>query len=170
VREVARAPFTRRAWAELAYCLIGFPLGLLGFVVIVLSLALGTGLAATLVGTALGLLLLVGALATARGLGVVHRRLAHWLLGLRVPEPGALRPGRGALGRLGARLRDGTAWRIAAIIAVGRSFSGSARVAARRRVPPPTRDRPRQQRPPRLKRRAAPSSTCPRTFASRRRA
>ena len=111
VREVARAPFTRRAWAELAYCLIGFPLGLLGFVVIVLSLALGTGLAATLVGTALGLLLLVGALATARGLGVVHRRLAHWLLGLRVPEPAPLRPGRGALGRLGARLRDGTAWR-----------------------------------------------------------
>jgi signal transduction histidine kinase len=114
--QVLRAPFTRRAWAELAYCLIGVPLGLLGFVVVVVSLALGAGLTATLAGTVLGLLLLVGGLATARGLGAAHRRLGRWLLGLRVAEPASLRRGRGPVGRVGARLRDGTAWRAVAYV------------------------------------------------------
>ncbi|HZD74312.1 MAG TPA: sensor domain-containing protein [Actinomycetota bacterium] len=114
--QVVRAPFTRRAWAELAYCLIGAPLGISGFVAIVALLFFGVGLTTTLVGTALGLLLLVGALATARGLGAVHRGIARWLLGLRVTEPARPRRGRGPLGRLSARLRDGTAWRAVAYV------------------------------------------------------
>ncbi|MEU1158512.1 hypothetical protein ABZ369_36715, partial [Streptomyces sp. NPDC005918] len=55
--DVARAPFTRRAWAEAAYCLIGFPLGLAGGVVLAVVLALGAGLTVSLV------LAVVGALA-----------------------------------------------------------------------------------------------------------
>jgi signal transduction histidine kinase len=116
--QAVHAPFTQRAWAELAYCLAGVPLGIPGFVVIVVLLAVGTALTATLVGTVPGLLLLVAALAAVRGLGAMYRRLAGWLLGERVPTPPPLRPGRGALGRVGARLRDVTAWRALAYVLV----------------------------------------------------
>jgi len=47
----------------------------------------------------------------ARRLGRPHRRLAAWLLGDRVSGPLPFRPGRGILGRLDARLKDGTGWR-----------------------------------------------------------
>jgi signal transduction histidine kinase len=117
-RAVLRAPFTPRAWAELAYCLAGVPLGIVGFVVIVVLLAIGTALTATLVGTVPGLLLLVATLGAVRGLGAVHRRLAGWLLGARVPAPPPFRPGRGPLGRLGARLRDASSWRALAYVLV----------------------------------------------------
>jgi len=122
VRKIAlqavRAPFTQRAWAELGYCLAGVPLGIVGFVVIVVLLAIGTALTATLVGTVPGLLLLVATLGAVRGLGAVHRRLAGWLLGARVPASPPFRPGRGPLGRLGARLRDASSWRALAYVLV----------------------------------------------------
>lgn len=44
---VLRAPFTARAWAEAAYCLIGFPLAVVGTVLVLVLLALGTGLTAS---------------------------------------------------------------------------------------------------------------------------
>jgi signal transduction histidine kinase len=113
-RAAVRAPFTRRAWAELAYCLAGVPLGLLGAIAILVLLAIGTGLTATLVGTIPGLLLLVATLGAARGLGGLQRRLARALLGMRVAAPPPFQAGRGPLGRLGARLRDGTSWRAVA--------------------------------------------------------
>ena len=58
------------------------------------------------------LVLLPLALATGLGrrLGAAHRRLAERLLGERVPGPPVL-PRQGALGRLGAGLRDGPSWR-----------------------------------------------------------
>jgi signal transduction histidine kinase len=122
VRRVARAallaPFTRRAWAELAYCLAGVPLGILGFVGILVPLGVGTVLTASLVGAIPGLLLLTATLAALRGLGGLHRRLAGWLLGVRVTAPPPFRPGHGPLGRLGARFRDGTAWRALAYVLV----------------------------------------------------
>ena len=46
----------------------------------------------------------------------LNRRLAGWLLGARVAAPPAFRPGHGVLGRLDARLRDGTAWRAVAYV------------------------------------------------------
>jgi signal transduction histidine kinase len=110
------APLTRRAWSELAYCLLGFPLGVTGFVVILGLVAIGVGLSATLVGTVPGLPVLVMTLAAARGLAVVHRRLAGRLLGERVTAPPPFRPGHGLLGRLGARLRDGIGWRALAYV------------------------------------------------------
>lgn len=113
VMAVLSAPFTRRAWREAAYCLLGSLVGMAGAVLLVLVLAFGLGLVLSLLGAVLGLLLVVAALVLARGLGSVHRRLAGWLLGQRIPAPPALRtrPGLGLFGRLDARLRDGTGWR-----------------------------------------------------------
>src|SRR4051812_34857565 len=59
VAAVARAPFTVRALAEAPYCLAGFPLGVAGFVLVVVALALGTGLTLSLVAAVLGLLVVV---------------------------------------------------------------------------------------------------------------
>ncbi|ATL32717.1 sensor histidine kinase [Streptomyces formicae] len=116
VRAALRAPFTRRAWAEAAYCLTGFPLGVAGGVVLAVLLALGAGLTVSLVLAVVGVLLLIGTLRMARGLGGVHRALAAELLGERTPAPPPFRPGDGFVGRLDARLRDGTAWRAAAYV------------------------------------------------------
>ncbi|MFG3254745.1 sensor histidine kinase [Streptomyces sp. NPDC048172] len=117
VRAVLRAPFARRAWGEVAYCLVGFPLALVGFVLVAVLLALGAGLTATLVGAVLGLLLLVAGTALARVLAGLRRGLAAGLLGERVAAPGPFRPGSGAFGRLDARLRDATGWRAVAYVA-----------------------------------------------------
>jgi signal transduction histidine kinase len=116
--EVVRAPFTRRAWMELLFCLVGVPLGLAGFVAVVVPLAVGAALSVTLLGTIPGLLLVVASLTAARALGALHRRLAVRLLGERVAEPPPPRAGRGVPGRLGARVRDGTAWRSLAYLVV----------------------------------------------------
>jgi signal transduction histidine kinase len=114
--QAARAPFARRAWAELAYCLAGVPLGVAGAVATVVLLAAGAALTASLVGTIPGLLLVVGTLAALRWLGGVHRRLARGLLDERVPAPPPFRQGSGPLGRVGTRLRDTTAWRALAYV------------------------------------------------------
>lgn len=111
VATILRAPLTRRAWAEAAYCLIAFPLGLAGGVVLLVFLALGAGLTVSLVGAVLGVLVLVGCLWLARGLGGLSRGLASGLLGERVPGPVAPEPGSGVFGRLDARLRDAASWR-----------------------------------------------------------
>ncbi|HYY80102.1 MAG TPA: sensor domain-containing protein [Actinomycetes bacterium] len=111
-RAAVRGPFTRRAWMELAYCLVGIPLGVAGFAAVAALLYAGALLTAVLV----GLLVVVGALAAARGLGGLHRRLADRLLGDRVAAPAPPRPGRGPLGWLGARLRDAAGWRAVAYV------------------------------------------------------
>ncbi|ANS70463.1 histidine kinase [Streptomyces lincolnensis] len=110
-RAVLRAPFTRRAWFEAAYCLAAFPLAVLGFVVTLVPLALGAALTATLVGAVLGLVLLVGVLVLARLSASLHRGLAARLLGERTAPPPPFRRGQGIGGRIDARLRDVTAWR-----------------------------------------------------------
>ncbi|NUP37260.1 MAG: sensor histidine kinase [Streptomyces sp.] len=108
---VLRAPFTARAWAEAAYCLVGFPIALLGFVLVLVVLALGAGFTVSLVGAVLGLLLVVGSTGLARAFAAVHRRLAAGLLGERVAVPSAVRPTGKAFARLDARLRDAAGWR-----------------------------------------------------------
>ncbi|MFF1255527.1 sensor histidine kinase [Streptomyces sp. NPDC058321] len=115
---VLRAPFTARAWAEAAYCLIGFPLAVVGTVLVLVLLALGTGLTASLVGAVLGLALVVAAVGLARGCAAVHRRLAQGLLGERVEAPPRLRPKGKAFARLDARLRDAAGWRSVAYVLV----------------------------------------------------
>lgn len=116
VRAVGRAPLTRRAWAEAAYCLIGLPLGLVGGVLLAVALALGAGFTVSVVFAVLGGLLFITGLQLARALGGVHRRLAALLLGDRTPEPPPLRPEGRLVSRLDARLWDGTGWRSAAYV------------------------------------------------------
>jgi signal transduction histidine kinase len=111
---VLTAPFTRRAWAEAAYCLLSFPVALVGFVLVLVLLANGVALTASLFGALLGLALVVLALGLSRALAALHRALAAGLLGERVPAPAQpRRPGR-FFARLNARLRDEAGWRAAA--------------------------------------------------------
>ncbi|WP_245238511.1 sensor histidine kinase [Streptomyces sp. MZ04] len=114
VRAALRAPFTRRAWTEAAYCLIGFPLGLAGGTVLVVLLALGAGFTVSVVFFVLGALLVIAGLQLARALGQVHRRLAAGLLGEETESPPPLRPEGRFVSRVDARLWDGNGWRAAA--------------------------------------------------------
>jgi signal transduction histidine kinase len=108
---VIRAPVSGRTWRELLYCLTGLPVGLAGFVAVLVPLAAGAALSVSVVGAVLGALLLVAALSIAAGAGSLFRGLASGLLGLTLPE--APKPARrsGVVGRLEARLRDGRGWR-----------------------------------------------------------
>ena len=113
---VARAPFSRRTHRDLLFCLISVPLAVAGFTGIVLLLVPGVALSVSIVGTMLGLPLIVLAASAAGEVAGLNRRLAGWLLGVRVAAPSAFLPGQGVLGRLDARLRDGTAWRAVAYV------------------------------------------------------
>jgi signal transduction histidine kinase len=108
---VLRAPFTRRTVHELLYCGFGGLAGLAGFLITVVLLAVGLTVSVSVLGTVVGLLLLILALRVIRRLGGLHRRLARWLLGYRVEAPPKFQPGSGILGRLDKRLRDRAAWR-----------------------------------------------------------
>ncbi|MEU6330276.1 sensor domain-containing protein [Streptomyces sp. NPDC047049] len=101
-------PLSGATWREVAYLLSNFPLGLVGFVVLVVWLALGIGLAVTVI----GLPLLAGGLVACRKYGKLERARARALLGVRVPEPSPLRSReRGFLPRLWTCLKDPVAWR-----------------------------------------------------------
>ena len=115
---VARAPFSRRTHRDLLFCLISVPLAIAGFTGVVVLLVPGVVLSVSIVGTMLGLPLIVLASSAAGEVAGLNRRLAGWLLGVRVAAPPAFRPGHGVLGRLDARLRDGTAWRAVAYVLV----------------------------------------------------
>ncbi|MCD9877880.1 sensor histidine kinase [Streptomyces guryensis] len=117
-RAVLGAPFTRRAWAEAAYCLCGFPVAVIGCVLVVVLLMIGSGFTVSLVGAVLGLLLVVTATGLARVFAGVHRGLAASLLGERVAAPPAVRPQGKAFTRLDARLRDAAGWRSVAYVLV----------------------------------------------------
>ena len=111
VRVIARAPFTWRTAREFGYSLAGLAPALVGWWLIVALLGAGVLLTVSLVGTFIGLLVLVLALRLGRRLGSLYRWLTRRLLGLQVLAPAPFRPGRGVLRRVDARLRDGTAWR-----------------------------------------------------------
>ncbi|MEU7041700.1 sensor domain-containing protein [Streptomyces varsoviensis] len=120
VRAVARAPFARRAWAEVAYCMAGAVLGPVGFLLTAVLLVLGAALTLSLAGALVGVLLLAAAVALARASGGAQRALARGLLGERAPAPAPPSHPRagGVLGRLDARLRGGDGWRAVAYVLV----------------------------------------------------
>jgi signal transduction histidine kinase len=78
LRRILRAPFTRRAWAELAYAIVSVPLAVGALVFTVPTLINGPLWAASAPGV--------------RKLGAAHRSLARALLGEDVPPPPPLRP------------------------------------------------------------------------------
>ena len=113
-----RAPFALRARREARYALAGLVPAGLGALFLAALFGAGLLLTASLVGTFLGLLVLVLTLRLARGLGRLHRRLAGRLLHRQFPAPAPFRPGRGVLRRVDTRLRDGTGWRALAYVVV----------------------------------------------------
>ncbi len=92
-----------RTWREVAYLLANLPCTIVGFVYAVTLLALGGGLAVTVI----GLPLLALALGGARLLGRFERGRARRLLGVRVDEPSRLPRGKGG-GLSGCGRRCGT--------------------------------------------------------------
>ncbi|MFI1313692.1 sensor histidine kinase [Streptomyces albidoflavus] len=95
-------------WREIAYLLANLPCTIVGFVYAVTLLALGGGLAVTVI----GLPLLALALGGARLLGRFERGRARRLLGVRVEEPSRLPRGKGGgLSAVWQALRDPVGWR-----------------------------------------------------------
>jgi hypothetical protein len=106
-RAVLRPFVTARGYGALTHNLLGLPLGVAYFTWLVTGLALGLGLAITLVG--IPLLTLV--FATVRPLLAGERALANGLLGADIPASDLAPRGEGWLGRLKAYWTDGATWR-----------------------------------------------------------
>jgi signal transduction histidine kinase len=98
----------RRLGADTAYVLLGFPLAVASFVVLVTGLALGAGLAITVI----GLPVLAGTLYAARALADIERLSLRQVLGVPVPRPlyRAAEPGAGTWRRILIPLTDGQSW------------------------------------------------------------
>ncbi|WP_433546195.1 sensor histidine kinase [Streptomyces sp. CA-294286] len=102
--------FDRHMWKEVAHLLLDLPAALLGFVVTVIVMVLGSGLAVTVI----GLPLLAAGLVAARWIGRWERARARVLLGVRVDEPSPLRAARtqdGLFPWLWTALKDPVGWR-----------------------------------------------------------
>jgi signal transduction histidine kinase len=111
VRVLLRAPFTRRTLREMRYALAGGLTAWMGCLLVASLLGAGVLLTVSLIGTFIGLLVLVATLRVARRLGTLYRWMGRRLIGVQTTAPLPFLPGRGVLGRVDARLRDGTAWR-----------------------------------------------------------
>jgi signal transduction histidine kinase len=87
-----------RTWGALAYCLIGFPVAVAGFVFVVTGLSVSAGLSVTLIGIPLlGLVV-----ASSRAWGAAYRGLGRTFLGIDVERP-LVRRRPGILGYVGER-------------------------------------------------------------------
>ncbi|MEU2022656.1 sensor domain-containing protein [Streptomyces sp. NPDC016469] len=107
-----RFAFGRWTWKEVAHLLANLPMAIIGFVYTVLMIAIGVGLAVTVV----GLPLLAAGLQGARLIGRAERARARKFLGVRVEEPSPPARGReddGFFAWLWTCLRDPVAWRAA---------------------------------------------------------
>jgi signal transduction histidine kinase len=106
-----RAPLRRRTWAANLYALVGFPLGIAGFILTVFTTVFGIAISLSITGLLIGPPLLAAATLGARGLGGVHRGLARGLLGLKVATPAPFQPRPGVIGWIRSGLTDVTGWR-----------------------------------------------------------
>ncbi|MEV5241242.1 sensor domain-containing protein [Streptomyces cinnamoneus] len=115
VPALLRAPLEARTWGAFVYLMVGLPVGVCLFSLVLTFTTLGFGLLITF----LGVPVLAGTLLMARGLGAFERVRARGLLGLDVAGPGPVRPARrggrgaqgGALSWMMAVLKDGASWR-----------------------------------------------------------
>ena len=108
---VAGAPFTRQGRRDVFYCVAGAIAGVAGFALVMIILVPAFLISASVLGTVVGLLMIVAVLALARRLGALHRLLLRRGTGDRVTAPAPFQPGTGVLGRLDRRLRDRDGWR-----------------------------------------------------------
>ena len=107
--------FSAASWREWAYSLVGMPVTVIFFCVIVALLAAGAALTVVYIGMAL----LIAALALARLGGAAHRGLARALLRLDVATPPRLKRARpGPVGLVRDSLADVVAWRAVCFVLV----------------------------------------------------
>jgi signal transduction histidine kinase len=102
-----------QTWLNLAYNFLAFPTGLAYFLVLVVGIALGVGLAILIVGLAI----LLATLAAWRAFAALERVLARGLLGVPIPMP----PDRRDLGlvdRVQRWLRDPVTWKSLVFVAL----------------------------------------------------
>jgi hypothetical protein len=78
-----RAPFELRTWKETLHLLLNMPIGIATFTIVVTGLALGFGLAITLI----GIPILFALLYVSRAMGTIERVRAALLLDAEVPSP-----------------------------------------------------------------------------------
>lgn len=72
-----------RTWRELVYAVVGFPVGIGGFVFVVVGISVSAGLAVTLI----GIPLLAVTVSMSRWLGAAYRGIGRSLLGVSVETP-----------------------------------------------------------------------------------
>jgi hypothetical protein len=106
-RSVLRPLITTRGWTAVTHHLLGLPLGVAYFTRLVTGLAVGLGLAITLIG--IPILTLV--LASVRPLLAAERALSNSLLGTEIPDAALAPSGEGWIGRLKAYWTDSATWR-----------------------------------------------------------
>ena len=107
LRAAVRPLITARGATTLLHNLLGLPLGVAYFTYLVTALALGAGLAITVIG--LPILTLV--LASVRPLLAAERGMANALLGAGIPDAPLAPGGTGVLDRAKAYWTDGASWR-----------------------------------------------------------
>jgi hypothetical protein len=101
-------PFNdRTTWGGALHLLLGLPLGVVYFAFYLTGFVTGAGLSLVLI----GLPLLFAVLASTRPVAAFEARLARSLTGVPVSDPAPVPAAAGALGRLGALLRDDMTWR-----------------------------------------------------------
>jgi signal transduction histidine kinase len=107
VRRLLREPFSRQGGRQRRYALLSLLLAIAGLGFIVVPVAIGLGLSLSVA----GLPVLAAALLGARQFGAVNRRLAGWLLGVRVAAPPAPHREPGPIGWIRSSLTDPAGWR-----------------------------------------------------------
>jgi signal transduction histidine kinase len=113
-QRIAREPFTKRPWAELAFFVVSGGLAGLGLAFVGFTMATGVVLAITFFG--LGILAL--SIRGARGVGGWQRGLARSMLSETVEDPEPFAGRHGFLGWLQSSLRDRVGWRAIAYLAL----------------------------------------------------
>jgi signal transduction histidine kinase len=103
-----------QTWLNVAYLLIGFPLGLTYFLVLVVGVALGVALAILVVGLAI----LLATLAAWRAMAAVERGTARALLGVPIPHPPVERRDLPIVERVTRWLRDPVTWKSLVFVAL----------------------------------------------------
>jgi signal transduction histidine kinase len=107
LRRALLAPFELRTWEETIHLLLNMPIGIATFTIIVTGLALGFGLAITLV----GIPILFALLYVSRAMGTIERVRAALLLDADVPSPYRAVPPRDTWWRVHvARATDPATW------------------------------------------------------------
>ncbi|MFG3406255.1 sensor histidine kinase [Streptomyces sp. NPDC048142] len=103
-----RGPLEARAWRELLYALLSFPLSTVMFVFAVTMTSMSAGLLVTFI----GIPVLAAGLAVCRGFGALERHRARGLLRVEVADPERVRGKTGGpMSWMGAVLKSGVSWR-----------------------------------------------------------